>query len=84
LGNIPMALAERPERVRPLATEFNGPLLSVLTTIFRGPLDQYFYFWIGQNLFFTLVFLTIFVIFSKLIRSIDHEIPAGTIPHQNG
>ena len=83
LGNIPVVVAEKADRLRPISTEFNGNVLSVLSIIFKGPLDHYIIFWIAQSIFFTAVFLTIFIIFSKLIRRFDNGISTGTIPNQD-
>ena len=83
LGNIPVVVAEKADRLRPISTEFSGNLLSALSIIFKGPLDHYIIFWITQSVFFTAVFLGIFIIFSKLIRRFDNGISAGTVSNQD-
>jgi len=79
LGNIPLAVAQQTERLKPLSAEFDGKLLSMLSIIFQGSLDSYLFFWISQSIFFTGLFLVIFIIFSKLIRRFDNGISTGTI-----
>jgi len=74
LGNIPLAVAKQTERLKPLSAEFDGKLLSVLSVIFQGSLDSYLFFWVSQSIFFTGLFLVIFIIFSKLIRRFDNNI----------
>jgi len=79
LGNIPIAAASKAGRLRSLSAEFDGELLSALSIIFKGPLDNYMIFWISQSVFFTAVFLTIFIIFSKVIRRFDNGVSSGTV-----
>jgi len=79
LGNIPIALATPAERLQPVAIALGDHFLPFLAAIFKGPLDQYQYFWIAQSVVFTLVFLGVFVLFSKLLRRTDHGFPAGTV-----
>ncbi|MCP4582817.1 MAG: hypothetical protein GY839_14500 [candidate division Zixibacteria bacterium] len=83
LGNIPIAVASQAERHKTVSAVFSDGFWSFLGTIFQGPLDHYIYFWIAQSFIFTLVFLAVFVIFSKLLRRTDNAIPAGTVPNQN-
>ena len=79
LGNIPIAAASKAGRLRSLSTEFDGELLSALSIIFKGPLDNYMIFWISQSVFFTAVFLIIFIIFSRVIRRFDNGVSSGTV-----
>ncbi|MCD6163297.1 MAG: hypothetical protein J7K40_12930 [candidate division Zixibacteria bacterium] len=79
LGNIPLAVAKQTERLKPLSAEFDGQLLSLLSMVFKGSFDSYLFFWISQNIFFTGLFLVIFIIFSKLIRRFENGISTGTI-----
>ncbi len=83
LGNIPIALATPAERLKPVSIALGDHFLSFLSAIFRGPLDQYQYFWLAQSFIFTLVFLGVFMVFSNLLRRADNGFPAGTLQDQN-
>lgn len=83
LGNIPIALASQDERLRPVSAELGGKIPSLAGLFFKGPLDYMIYFWLAQSIFFTLVFLGVFMIFSFLLRRIDHGLSTGTVQNQN-
>jgi len=83
LGNIPIAFATPADRLRPVSIALNDHFLSFAGAIFRGPLDQYQYFWIAQSFVFTLLFLSVFVLFSKLLRRADNAVSTGTLQNQN-
>jgi len=83
LGNIPIALATPADRLKPVSVALSDHFLSFASAIFRGPLDQYQYFWLAQSIVFTLMFLGVFVLFSNLLRRADNGFSAGTVQNQN-
>ena len=72
LGNIPIVVAEQTDRLRPISCEFEGSSLSFLSAVFQGSLDHYGVFWLAQSFLFTIIFMIVFAIFSKILRRIDN------------
>ena len=79
LGNIPIALASPEERLQSVTSELGFRVPKIAGLIFKGPLDHLLYFWLIQSFVFTLVFLGVFVLFSYLLRRIDHGLHSGTV-----
>jgi hypothetical protein len=72
LGNMPLILAQPADRLKPVSSSFNGSI-PVLSKIFSGPLDNYLLFWLCQSFLFTMIFLSMFIIFSKILRRLDNN-----------
>jgi hypothetical protein len=83
LGNIPIALASRDERIKPVTLELGKRIPEIAGMFFKGPLDHLMYFWIIQSFVFTLVFLGVFILFSFLLRRIDHGLSSGAVQNQD-
>ena len=84
LGNIPIALASPTERLSPVTAELGYKIPQLAGLIFTGPFNHLIYFWLAQSVFFTLLFLGVFVVYSAILRRIDHGLSAGAVQNQNG
>ena len=67
----------------PVSSQLGEKIPAFLGVLFKGPLDHYVYFWIAQSIIFTLIFLSVFVLFSVILRRLDHAIHSRTIQNQS-
>ena len=83
LGNMPIALASESERMMPVSAQFGISVPRFVGAMFKGPLDHFIFFWIAQSVIFTLAFLGVFVIFSLILRRIDHAVHSRAVQNQS-